>query len=746
MNTPWCHLPIDVQCRVFDYLSLDEIAVVLPLFPHELDLVKNALHHRVGKRHMVVTNRQWLPMLLELYTPEFFSRADFEYVEPQCVVRLLNTVGTDKLVTVLFVIWHLFDVSDLLLLLEELPEGPRYNIELEFEPNVPHVYDLSMVVNELHKALGLGLRALAVKNFGGDLQLDMHKLEALEALLLINTNVTFTTLFDKSVNLRTFTLHPNCDGFARNHPAELGQLLPLNVEKLRLGQCVVVDSSLGYKLPKNVTDLSLFIVRDSTMKYLPTMIESSLCFRTSFVYQSGLAECSIHANYTHILWLLEKEKHLKTVALTSIKNDSGVWDLLKYELLHSIKISKSNLQLIDLPPHVLHLDLSGNNMTDIVETVLMKVPPKLLSLDVSGNLPNWTPYQHVQFPEHLVELGLANCNIGNQIDIFQFPASLEKLDLESNSIEQLEYANFPNFTKPLELRLARNVIRDLQRMRFPKNTTKLMLCENSINGPVDFSLDMFGEPTQIEWLLLSNTKIESLADIRLPHTLRILEMDRCRVRNLENVLFPASLQEINLTGSKIQNINNVTFEEDSRLVHINLTHNRIDADNLRRLRLPSGTKLLYLGWNRIESIPKDYLLQFTDLRSFSVPSNRLRRVALQVPASTRMLDFSKNRIKDIKLQFPKGSFTRLGAINLLRNMLTHIDPGMLGHGNGSYHQNLIEIDVSENRFRDGFNLGLFPSLLSCVFLNGLGLMDGYGYDIGANILGHSYCMGKRIET
>lgn len=730
---------------MLEYLSLDEIADSMKGCA-DITPSLSALQWRLSRPNIVVTNRYWQPLLLEKFKPAFITLENLEIVGPKEIVLLLNTIGTSKYVTLLYVVWHLFDVNDLLLLVKKLPTSCPYYVEIEFDPSVPHVYDLSMMVDQLHTDLGLSLKGLSIRDFAGDLKLDMHKLCSLEALLLVNTNVTFTTLFDKSDRLQNLTLHPNCDGMTTNNPAELSQLLPINLKKLRLGQAVVIDPSLEYDIPRNITVITLQIVRDATQKYLPTIIEKSLCARESFVYQSGLAECSVHANINHILWLLAKEKHLAKVGLTSIRNESGVWDLRPYELLRSIQISKSNVKLLELPVHTTHLNLSSNNITDLVETVFSKLTPKMLSLDVSGNPADWSRHGSVEFPASLVELHLVSCNIGTNIDIFRFPPELEHLDLEQNNLVLLEGVQFPNPTKPFTLELACNLLTDLHSIRFPKTTKKLSLCENRIWGPLDFSQDRNGQPTQIEWLLLSNNHIDSLADVRLPHLLRLFEIHRCPLKTLENVLFPSSIEEIVLIGCEITTIQNIAFEENSRLVHIDLTHNRIDGENLQQLRLPSCTKQILLGGNRIEALDLDFLTQFPDLRCFSIPSNRLRQIALQVPESTRLLDFARNKIKDVELRFPEKTHTQLGAVNLLRNLLTHIDPSMLGHGvNSTYHSSLVELDVSANQVKDTFHEG-FPNLLSCVFLSGLGLTDRYGYDIGANILGQGYCMGKRIET
>lgn len=745
MPHSWYSLPIDLQCRVLEYLSLDEIADPVNRCA-DISPSLSALRWRLNQPYIVVTNRYRQPLLLEKFKPAFTTLDNLEIVGPKEVVVLLDRIGTDKYVTLLYVVWHLFDVNDLLLLVKDLPHSCSYYVEIEFDPSVPHVYDLSMMVDQLHTVLGLSLKGLAIRDFAGDLKLDMHKLCSLEALLLINTNVTFTTLFDKSDQLQDLTLHPNCDGMTTNNPAELSQLLPKNLKKLRLGQAVVVDPSLDYEIPRNITDLTLQIVRDATLKYLPTIIEKSLCARESFIYQSGLAECSVHANIDHILWLLTKENRLTKVGLTSIKNESGIWDLRAYELLRSIQISKSNVQLLELPVNTVHLNLSSNNITDLVETVFSKLTPKIVSLDVSCNPAAWSNHGIVEFPASLVELHLASCNIGTNIDKFRFPPALERLNLEQNGLVLLDGVKFPNPAKPFTLELGCNLLTDLHNIRFPKTTRKLFLCENRIQGHLDFSHDRNGEPTQIQWLLLSNNYIDSLADVRLPHQLRLLEIDRCPLKILENVVFPSSIEEIAFIGCEITTIQNVAFEENSSLVHIDLTHNRIDWENLRRLRLPPCTKLILLGGNRIEGLDLDFLTQFTGLRCFSIPSNRLRQISLQVPESTRLLDFARNKIKDVELRFPEKTHTRLGAVNLLRNLLTHIDPSMLGHGvNKTYHSSLVELDVSGNNVKDTFHEG-FPNLLSCVFLSGLGLTDRYGYDIGANILGQGYCMGKRIES
>lgn len=745
----WWSTPQEILAAIFALVPADDLAVYSETFHHTLPSnISHPLQARLEKAHLAVTNRFCKPLQMEMYrlTPSFYDKEKLEYVKPKNI-RTLMKHKPHTIVTLSYFIWNVINIQELMDLAGSLPtEGIRYNIEMEFETGIQHIVDLSMVIDRFAAAFGDLLVSLVITNYTGDLQLDMTRLTLLEILWLMNTNVTFVSLFEKNDRLRTLVLHPNCNGFSGNNPVVIDKGLPLGITSLRLGQLVVVDPLPLYPVPQHVTDLAVMTVRDTTGFYIPSLIEKSPTQKNLFVYQSALSECSGHANYKHIQNLMAKEQHITCLGLTSIKNEDGVWDFSLKLTLQLLKISKCSVLRLELPPNLTSLDVSNNNIADLQEIVLRQVPEHLTSLNLLDNPGDWSAVARVRFPSSLVELKLMNTNVGDYLPRFEFPNTIERLSLEVNQIHLVQNVRFPNGPK-LNLGLGCNHVSRIDGPFVPPNTHTIHLTENRLRGPLDLSQDREGVPIQVEVLYLNSTSILSLCDIRLPPVVRILNFDQCKITRLENVEFPASIEEFSMCGCELAIIRNVTFAEGSRLRSFRISQNRVDEENFRRLRLPDKLRVLTMGSNCIRHLPHDVFDAYPRLRYVNLSSNKLKKAHFQLPNTLRALDLSFNKIILLKLVFPKNLHdTELALLNLLLNLLLALTPEMIGHNvNGVSHKKLFEVDVSENKFRTDQLLGLYPESLASMVVGGSGLQDRYGYEIGTNILGEGYCLGKRID-
>lgn len=743
------NIPAEVLCVIFSHVSLADICAMLQIseLVHHHNF-RSVLAARIRDARVAATNRAAMPSHVAAYLRQesFLDRLRLEFIDPASLAQLLHFAAPTGVVTVSFYLWSLKDLHQCMLVCAQVPKsGVRFNVELEFDQGMMHIVDLSMVVDVLSDTLGDTLHALCIANYMGDLQLNMAKLRLLGVLRLINTNVTFTSSFEHNTRLRQLVLHPNCNGFRGNNPIIFDKLLPRAVELLRLGQLVIIDPSYDYGVPDRVRDLAIITVRDTTKRVMPHLIEKSPP-RNSFEYETALAECSVHANYEHIQWLIQKENVLTKLGLTSIRNETGVWDFTHKPTLREFRLTKCNVKRLLLPPDIVRLDLSNNNIENVYDIVLKNVSPDLVSLDLSNNPIDWdTVGGRIEFPLHLRSLRLANTNIAAHLPHFVFPDLLLQLALQVNQIELIDGVRFP-VLKQLELNLGCNRLSRLSGPWWvPVGARVLELKENYLRGPIDFRTDVLGNDSAIEVLNMNYNYFQGLLDIRFPKTLRVMNIDQCKIHALEDIEFPPSLVELSICGSELATIRNVSFGDNSQLKSLRLAQNKITEQMLELLHVPATLTHLNLSSNLIRYLPRNAFCGIPHLEQVNLSANLLSEVDLQFNGTLEVLELSLNQISAIRLLFPRNCVTLLAMLGLSTNRLELLTPQMIGHGvDGTYHNRLVELDVSENGLVVDKRFEQLPLLISLIEV-GSGMQDRYGCDIATNIVGDSYCIGKKTD-
>lgn len=746
-------LPLEIFHLILSYVGINDVVKLIlsntPLYHQE---IREALAARVLNAHIVATNRMRLASQLESYKkePSFVDRARAEYLRsPKSLPALLLAASPRDYVTVSYCVSNLKDMQGFLRLAEVLPKsfGVRYNIELEFDPALLHVIDLLVILAGLGEMFNHSLKMLTITNYTGYLRLDMHKLPLIEALWLTNTNVLFASSFELNLALERLVLHPNYNGVSENNPVIIDKSLPPNLVLMHLGQSVVVESSCNYPFPDKIRDVTVMTVRDTLMKYMPKLFENSSIQRNLLVYETALAECSVHATYNHIQWLIKKENVLTKLGLTSIRNEGGVWDFTAKSTLREFKLSKCDVQSLALPAGITHLDVSNNNIENVSSIVFDNVTPALVSLNISDNPVDWGLMpDRIMFPPNLKDLRMNNTIIGDYLLAMFFPRLLQYLSLDVNQIELLSGFN-AFLSHLLELHLACNLISKLEGPWVPPGTKTLRLTENFLTGPLELSKDILGNDSCLEQIYLDNIYLSTLSDVKLPSTLRILNLDECKISRLENVEFPSSIEELSINGTNLKRIENVGFGRSSQLRTLNLAQNRLSQRDICGMRLPESLVVLNMSGNKISRLHGNEFVHLINLESLSLSWNKLKQVELELNNLVQSLDLSYNQILELQLRFVGKIDSQLAELNLSMNNLSHLTPAMIGHGDyGINHSNLLEIDVTGNKVTIEDKLEGFPESLMCMVEGISGVQDRYGYDIGTNVIGDSYCLGKRIDV
>lgn len=745
------HLCTDVLLHIMDLLDVEKIVKLLFTIEKRTPNISEAFARRIEKLHLNATNRSRLPLSLEAYkkTTSYLNLDAMEYLPHAASLPTILAAGLpNNYITISFHIWSYVDLQDFLTLCGRVPKraGLKYNLELEFDSALVHLVDSSLMIKLLALLFGENLAALNIGNFTGDFDLDMELLPSLEVLWLINTNVRFTTLFEKNKRLKTLALHPNFAGVARNVPITIKTSLPVNVETLRLGHLNLQPSTANVELPSKIRDLTLVTVRDLTANLVVNMIEHTDTPRTLLIYESALNECSSYATYSRVRKLLKKEVFLRNLALTSIFNEDGSWDFSSTQV-RELKLSKNNVRELRVSPFIEKLDLSKNNIVDIQSVVFMNKYRCLRSLNIAENPIDWgyCP-QMINFSDLLRDIDLSYANIGKHLPRLVFPEVMDRLVLDVNELNSFENVHLP-ILRCTVLSARLNSISRLNGWWLPPKVRVLDLTENTIRGCVDLSRDIKGAKTEIQILHLGNNSISSLLDVRLPPKVQILTLDQCPLVSLKDVKFPSLLRELSLQGCEILNVLNVLFDSDLQLCFLNLAANNIDDTNLAGMDLPPSLRQLDLSGNQIQSLGANAFFHLVNLETLNLSANRLECLSLNLGLYLRALDVSFNQLGGMELRFPRQQTSSLSTLNLSLNKLTQIVPSMIGHGvAGTVHANFVELDVSANEDLAELDLASFPSSLTVLIQEVCGTQDKYGYDIGTNTLGDSFCLGKRIDV
>ncbi|TMW55078.1 hypothetical protein Poli38472_013840 [Pythium oligandrum] len=183
-------------------------------------------------------------------------------------------------------------------------------------------------------------------------------------------------------------------------------------------------------------------------------------------------------------------------------------------------------------------------------------------------------------------LRLSSLGIGK---LLSYPP-VEYLYLDDNKIEGFD---FHNDTKLFHIQLKNNRLSSLESFQFPPRLAELDLQANTISNVESDIL-----PDALKTLILSENNLTSLDNIELPTSLQELDLSKNKFRTLRTVEFPAMLTKLILSGNPLTGTEKAVLP--STLQTVNLQNCGLEF--VRGLKFPSQLEHLLLDGNDIKLI------------------------------------------------------------------------------------------------------------------------------------------------
>lgn len=757
--------PIEVIETILEYVQLEGLIQLIEhhQFLNQNLMIKAAMNNLICKSNIAFNNRVIQPSFLHMYCriPTYVAKDTMQFLPSKSslfnVVDYCNQECIGPVITVSFYIWTLRDIDQYLLIVSTLGKhgdsSILYNFELEFNPGLLYNLSLNYVFKLLATNLGRSIVSITVYNYSGNFTFDIDEFPRLENIWFEDSNIKFRSNFNSNASLKTLNLHPNLFGWNNNHAVHLYRSVPSDLKKLKLGNSIIKEKSIAYKVPQQLESLDLTKIKDNTpnFQYIKLLIEQNLgnCLKELSV-KNLWGDRNQIIDLNQILFdVPENLQNLQGLQSFAIMGLNRSIDFSLFKLSSLTITAVDNSRLLDnckFPTTLKKLDLSNNHLIDL-STIDQSLPENLQHLNLADNPIDWELHiPNFQRFTKLKYLKLSNTHLGSHLDNIEFPDSIDALSLEVNQIPSIENVKFPkNLTN---LGIGSNMIKQVQRPQFPAGLQTIHLTENRLAGKLDLSRNQHGESLMLDIVYLNYTLLSNIQHIQLPNHIRILNFDYCILKNLSDIEFPASIVELSFRACEISIIKNISWQSGSRLRYICLSQNKLSRFDMV---LPLSVETVNLAGNKLPKINPGTFSNLEHLQTLILSGNKLDSFIYHFNSiSLRSLDLSFNNIRILNLSFPKNSVTELRSVNLCLNKISNLTPYMIGHDRDlTFHNKLIELDITDNKIKSTemeTKLSDFPASLKCMFVGYSGQRDRFGYDIAKNIIPGELCQGKRVDV
>ncbi|XP_042312858.1 transforming growth factor beta activator LRRC33 isoform X2 [Sceloporus undulatus] len=406
---------------------------------------------------------------------------------------------------------------------------------------------------------------------------------------------------------------------------------------------------------------------------------------TAYHHLCKLEERSVYCNEKSLSYILKdlpagtEELFLNSNRIQILKNDS----LMQYQALQSLSLCDNELEVIE-PGAFLgtkslsHLSVANNALATgySVTAAALKTLPALRKLDLSGN--------------QLTEVMMST--------LIQHLPSLEFLSLARNVIMRLDDSHFKNMPNLWHLDLQQNYIFEIEAGAFEgvRGLQQLNLAYNYISCIVEFDL------TQLQILNVSNNHIEWFLTAENDAAFELETLDLSFNHLLFFPLLPRlnKLQTLLLTHNKLNFYGNLYNHSESSVQLLLLdgtvtnitTHELWEEKNHSNL---SSLTFLDMSWNQFWYLPDWFLEGMVFLEHLNLSHNCLKTLDMQEKELLKSLidlDLSYNQLSDLQLNLgPRSSLNYLRSLNLHSNRLHGLPAKIF-----TYTTKITTVDLSKN--------------------------------------------------
>lgn len=354
-----------------------------------------------------------------------------------------------------------------------------------------------------------------------------------------------------------------------------------------------------------------------------------------------------------------------------------------------------------LPNTLQHLSVTGNQLTELPERLPLSLRvlradfnqiselslkmltrcEELLTLEMSDNCIRTLEAGFLPPKIQVVKLARNGLRLSEALII---PSSLQLLDLSNNNLDDVGFLKFSGGVLPPLSFLADRV---------PYYPRQVGVTITRARG----GLQSDQEVPQYEGLILvlsCNPAITYIPPGVLPRNLTQLDVDCCGLHELPSDMRFTALEFL---SAEMNHITTLRVDDlPSSLISLILTKNYISRI-VERTPYASWHRLINLKnislrGNLLESLPRSWLIEMTQLRSLDVAENAMKTFPLSLPAGLNDLILSDNLLRDLG-QDPLPS--NLKRLQVERNLLTSITgPALLGTT-----RHLTSLMIGENSVR-----------------------------------------------
>ncbi|KAG5419025.1 hypothetical protein I9W82_002792 [Candida metapsilosis] len=514
------------------------------------------------------------------------------------------------------------------------------------------------------------------------------------------------------------------------------QMLPPTLKRLHLYSCerikCVADKS------SELPSLEVIAVTYKGTE-LPSCVKGILRLMTSngtsSIEYEGSGYTSADEEFLEILYEEADKKGFTLDSLSLSTSFEFKLQLLPSRRLVQIGVPYGHWHPSELPStlkeiYLQNMELSSGMIFEYFPSSLVKL--ELIGcagIDWSDSVLDFSKFSNLK------TLALKICNIGNYIDSFTFPHSLDEMNLCHNGINSIDAVKFPKNLKKLALVL--EGVYEICKAPFPRSLKELDLTGNELKN-VDLVFNKFGELLQIDLLDLTRNDLV-LSKCKLPDTVRFLAVDCIQD---EAFHFGGNLRVLNLSWGEFQKQHEITL--GSSLTSLDLSWCKLKHFSMK---LPESLEKIDLSSNGLSEVPAQ-LCKLRNLKAINISNNKIKSVNLNFTSSAlEVFKMNHNKIKELQLTFPEA-VTNLKSVDLSANRLRRFSMAMIGHNGKTLHNNLYELVLLENyQLSEGDISTLLAQLRKSthlVWTNSVHYKSSYSYV--ANQLSNKYLTQRKKRS